>query len=225
MTVPAVPEGEAGLTTAQVRQRLMRRYAKRTQRIFDVLSGQPEHAVLFEVPLDGRPRWADSVTRSRQRIDAVAVGLWAKSTQHRVIGFEIKVSRSDLLRELKDPSKAEAGVAVCNEWWLALGSPTLLRDSDPIPEGWGVLVPRGRGLVAVRPAVAREAEPRPDFIAGIVQAAMRGNGQMARGMGYLAGFEAGNRWRLEHPAIPQWQLDTVVRENARLEAELAEAKS
>lgn len=63
------------------------------------VAGVPEFLVLFEVPVEGR----ESRTRpssGRQRIDALAYGMWAR-TRHAVHGIEIKTSRADLLRELQ----------------------------------------------------------------------------------------------------------------------------
>ena len=52
--------------------------------------------------------------------DAVVFGLWP-SRGMQVEGFEVKISRSDWLRELKDPSKAESIFKYCDLWWLVAG--------------------------------------------------------------------------------------------------------
>lgn len=141
------------LKTHQVRQRLTNKFGRITEAM-----SVPEHLVLFEVTVDGRDVYRGQQRDgyvARQRIDAVAVGIWRR-TEHLVHGFEIKVSRGDLLAELRDPSKAEAGARMCDRWWLALGHPRLLRDDDVLPPGWGVLAPHGNGLTIVR-----KPEPMP----------------------------------------------------------------
>ncbi len=55
-----------------------------------------------------------SKTRS---MDAIAIGCW-KSVGIQIIGFEIKDSRSDWLKELQDPTKSEAWKQYCHAWYL-----------------------------------------------------------------------------------------------------------
>lgn len=173
-----------GLTTREVRQRLVNKFGRTSEVIL-----MPEHLVLFEVTIDGRPRldrYRGGVRASRQRIDAVAVGIWAR-TQHLVHGFEIKVSRSDLLAELRDPSKAEAGARACDRWWLALGDRRLLRSLDEVPDGWGVLAPRGNGLTVMREPAPMPGERAPGFTASLLQAAMV-TPSYRRSLGWQAGY-------------------------------------
>lgn len=127
---------------------------------------------------------------SKQRIDAVAVGLWGKRTDHEVRGYEIKVSRADLLTELRDPGKADAGIAQCDSWWLALSDPGLLKDSDPLPDGWGVLACVGSGMRVLRQADRRPGEHSGQFIAGLMQAQLRSS-TWRRASGYAAGYTRG----------------------------------
>jgi hypothetical protein len=170
----------------EMRRRIGIKYGKVTDGI-----KMPEHLVMFEVQIDGRPRWEGGPV-ARQRIDAVAVGIW-KKTQHLVHGFEIKVSRADLLAELRDPTKAAASVRLCDRWWLALGSPDLLRDSDDVPDGWGILAASGRGLRTIIRADPQPGERDNRIWAGIVQASLRSHGA-CRGLGHVAGFRAGQEW-------------------------------
>lgn len=73
-------------------------------------------------------------------------------------GHEIKVSRSDWLTELADPTKAEAWMRHCHYWWL-VAPKEIVRDD--LPEGWGLLVPWRDSLrIAVR-APRRDPEPMP----------------------------------------------------------------
>lgn len=56
--------------------------------------------------------------RHARYADALALGLW-QSRGLLLYGFEIKSTRSDWLRELKDPEKQELGVLqYCDHWYL-----------------------------------------------------------------------------------------------------------
>lgn len=140
----------------------------------------PQHAVMYEVMVD-QPEHVDLPARyrPRRRIDAVAVGLWAK-TDHLVHGFEIKCSRADLLAELRQPEKAAPGVAACDTWWLVLASGGLLRDDDALPPGWGVLAAHGRGLRVVRAAEVRAGHRDARVWAALLQASLRSHGSCRR---------------------------------------------
>jgi hypothetical protein len=99
----------------------------------------------------------------RRTADFVAVDTWAsgKCATH---GVEVKVSRSDWLRELKDPGKSAACMNWCTHWWLAVPDPTIVRDGE-LPPGWGLLAVRkwcdGLRLVQVIPAPRRAVPPIP----------------------------------------------------------------
>lgn len=79
--------------------------------------------------------------------DALVVDLWP-SSGHLVHGFEVKVSRSDWLTELKDPEKAEAFRPYCDHWWLAVPDAAIVRDDLPV--GWGLLALAPNGSLRVR---------------------------------------------------------------------------
>ena len=100
----------------------------------------PEYAFLEEVRNDA----GFDASRS---CDAIAMSLWP-SRGLDLQGFEIKASRSDWLRELKDPAKAEAVCKFCDFWWLAVGDAGIVLDGE-LPVSWGLLVPRGDKLVVV----------------------------------------------------------------------------
>lgn len=50
-------------------------------------------------------------------VDLIAVSAWSRN---RVVGYEVKVSRSDMRRELLSPSKRAASVAGCHEFYFAV---------------------------------------------------------------------------------------------------------
>lgn len=176
------------MTAAEMRRRLRAKFGRTTETV-----PVPEHALLFEVPVDGVWRLKDGRVFSRarrRRIDVVAVGLW-KRTDHLVHGFEVKVSRSDLLAELRDPDKAGAAIAKVDRWWLALGDRRLLRDGDELPPGWGIIAPHGRGLTVLAEPAPTGGTPDARFVAALVQTTIAGRGTVAHGLGFQEGYRRG----------------------------------
>ena len=175
------------MKTAEIRHLLRRKFTKTTAAV-----PMPEHAIAFEVPIDGferipLPRGDVYERKVRRRIDAVAIGLWG-STDHLVHGFELKVSRPDLLCELRNPEKSQAAIDSVDRWWLVLGDRDLLRPEDPVPESWGILAPskNGRGLRIIRQPTAQAGIRDNRWIAGLLQASFREHGA-CRGLGYIDG--------------------------------------
>lgn len=78
------------------------------------------------------------------QIDLLAFAAWTQPrparVRHERIGYEVKVARSDLKRELERPSKRSAAVAFCHEFYFA--TPVgLLKDDEKAwtpPPGLGV---------------------------------------------------------------------------------------
>lgn len=96
--------------------------------------------------------------------------VWGKDRRHNVHGHEVKVSRSDWLTELRDPSKAAAWMRYCHYWWLVAASTDVYR-RDEIPEGWGVMTRGSAGLRVRIRAPYRDAEPlRPATVAAFARA-------------------------------------------------------
>jgi hypothetical protein len=77
--------------------------------------------------------------------DALAMSLWP-SRGLELSGFEMKVSRSDWLRELKQPEKAESIARYCDRWWLYVSDDNIVKDGE-LPTTWGLLVLKGGKLV------------------------------------------------------------------------------
>lgn len=123
--------------------------------------GGDKHAVLFEV----RNATGHSATRS---IDAVTMSLWP-SLGLELTGMEIKISRSDWLRELKAPAKASATFEYFDRWYLV--APRTVAKMDEIPEPWGWLAPEGGKLVTLKKAPKNEDVKPLDrkFLASILR--------------------------------------------------------
>ena len=113
-----------------------------------------------------RHRIADFIamdTQSHRRGD------WrAGDEQHQLApvfhGHEVKVSRSDWLTELRDPSKSEVFKRHMHFWWLVVPDKTIVRDD--LPEGWGLIAGVKGSLRIVKQAPLLTPEPMPNSLVG-----------------------------------------------------------
>lgn len=143
-------------TETQVYERVRNRFSQKGAYAFF-------RTVRAQLTTSGRTqeRWAD----------AVAMGLWKTRTDHELLGFEIKVSRSDWLRELKSHSKSEAVGRFCHRWWIAVGDKEIVK-LDELPDTWGLLVPHGNTMRVAKKAPKLEPEPMTRaFIASLLKRA------------------------------------------------------
>ena len=107
--------------------------------------------------------------------DFIAVDTWQSSMRNErlaIHGIEVKVTRSDWLREIKDPAKAKEGLRYATHRWLAISDPSIARPEE-LPPGWGLLCPSGdRGLVAKVQASGLSATERagPSSLAALLRA-------------------------------------------------------
>jgi hypothetical protein len=72
--------------------------------------------------------------------DFIALDCWT-SEGCPIHGHEVKVSRGDWLKELKDPGKAEVWKRHCDFWWLVVPDLTVAKVAE-LPEGWGLMTLR-----------------------------------------------------------------------------------
>ena len=70
--------------------------------------------------------------------DAVALNLYP-SRGLTLNGFEIKVSRSDWLRELKKPDKAEQSIVKYCDHWYVVTLPDIVKEGE-LPSTWGLIL-------------------------------------------------------------------------------------
>lgn len=94
---------------------------------------------------------------ARRWSDALAMSVWPSRGLH-VHGFEVKVSRNDLVRELKNPEKAEEVARYCDFWWIAVGDASIAK-AEELPATWGLLVPMTIKGEVVSMRVMKEATP------------------------------------------------------------------
>lgn len=88
--------------------------------------------------------------KCNRHADAVAVGLWPSRGLF-VEGIEIKVGRSDWLKELSQPDKADDIAKWCDFWWVAAGSDDIVREGE-LPPNWGLLVLKGGKMLCKKQA-------------------------------------------------------------------------
>jgi len=123
------------MSTPQLREALRKRYA------------MPEWVLMEEV------RDAAGFESNRSA-DGIAMSMWP-SRGLEINGFEIKASRSDWLRELKDPAKAESIAAYCDRWWI-VAVPNIVK-LEELPVGWGLLELKPNGsLTETKKAPSRD---------------------------------------------------------------------
>jgi len=88
--------------------------------------------------------------------DAVAMSLWL-SRGLVLHGFEIKVSRSDWVSEMKKPEKAHEIAQYCDYWWLVIADAGMVHTGE-LPETWGMMVPEKKTLRCMKQAHKMEAK-------------------------------------------------------------------
>lgn len=125
----------------------------------------------------GEPSWAlfagvanGTGSRARRWADAIAMSVWP-SRGLEIHGFEVKTRRSDWLRELKNPKKADAVATYCDRWWIAAGNKDVVK-VDELPPEWGLLIPHGKTMKIVKDAPKRDPKPLDrTFVASILRRA------------------------------------------------------
>ncbi|SCB30460.1 hypothetical protein [Rhizobium lusitanum] len=120
--------------------------------------------------------------------DAVAMGVWP-STGHEIIGFEVKVSRSDFLNEMKNPEKAMPIMQYCHRWSLVC--PANMVKPDEVPATWGIYWFKDGAIRKARQAPLLEAKP---LTASFVAALVRRAGQIDKAEIAKAVNEARTQW-------------------------------
>lgn len=104
----------------------------------------------------------------RRHADAVAVNAYP-SKGFEVRGFEIKVSKSDLKKELENGIKSDEIARFCDYWFLVV--PKGLADGFTLPPTWGVIEYCDSGL---REKARAEKLPRTEPTIGFLCAMLRG---------------------------------------------------
>jgi hypothetical protein len=97
-----------------------------------------------------------------QRIDAFALHTWP-SKKYRRVAYEVKASRFDLKRELDQPHKCAAALALSNEFYLVAPTDVLIGGiTDNFPETWGVMSYHKGRITTIKRALWRDT-PLPPY--------------------------------------------------------------
>jgi hypothetical protein len=94
--------------------------------------------------------------RTVRTADALAMSLYPSQGLH-LHGFEVKVSRADWLRELKEPEKADEISRYCHYWWIV--APSGVVADGELPATWGMLEVDDGQLNRIVPAPLLDAQP------------------------------------------------------------------
>lgn len=98
-------------------------------------------------------------------LDVFAVNTW-QSSAYRSVAYEIKVSRADFDREIRDPDKRLAAENLADECFFVV--PAGLLRPDEVPEGWGLIVATANGLKVVKKAMQRQPAPWPRSVSAMI---------------------------------------------------------
>ena len=134
----------------------------------------PPEWVFFDELRAGSGWWSkNSHVVPEQRVDAWAMNCWS-SRHYLRVAYEVKVSRSDFLNELKESSKRESALAISNEFYFAV--PRHLVAPAEVPDDAGLIWffgPKeygGRRLYVAKPAPYRETPfPGWPFVASLAR--------------------------------------------------------
>ncbi|MEJ8821702.1 hypothetical protein WKW80_06580 [Variovorax humicola] len=106
----------------------------------------------------GKPRWCIA------RPDVFSIRNTTVEAYAHPIVHEVKVSRADLLGDLRKPDKRAAYLDLGGECWYVLGNDAkgrCIASPDEVPEGCGVLVLEGGRLSVARAALHRPVQRIP----------------------------------------------------------------
>lgn len=149
------------MTTRDLRDALRRHYCGTT----DIADRGPADSTAPELLVE-----EVAAPGTNRRCDLLRLGIWP-SRGHNIVVHELKVSRSDWLRELDDPAKAEAWWPYCHEFWIV--APHGIVDVNELPDGWGLMVPpvnaRSRRFRVVRPAAVKQPNLTVELLVEIVR--------------------------------------------------------
>lgn len=155
--------------------------------------------------------------------DAIAMNLWP-SRGLVVHGFEFKVSRTDWLKELREPAKAEEIARYCDFWWLVVGDKAIVKPGE-LPATWGLMAPRGQSLVIAEKAeILQPAALDRPFVAAILRKAQEASpGEAALAAEFKRGCKVGTS---EQKKLDEQQryLESDDRELERLRNQIKDFK-
>lgn len=141
----------------------------------------PQYATIEEVRnATGRTgmRKYGRIADGSRYADMLAVGLWP-SMGLEILGFEVKTTRADWLKEISDDKKAVAVQQYCDRWYLVVPDKNHEKTvrSGELPQTWGMLTVDDLGRVReIVPAPKLDALPvTRTFLASMMRNACTSN--------------------------------------------------
>lgn len=118
------------------------------------------------------PQVANGTGQSRAKrraVDALAVSVYPSRGLY-LAGIEIKITRSDWVKELREPDKAADIQRFCRFWYMAC--PTGVIPEGEVPPNWGLIYTRRDGATIVKPAADLEFQsPDMPFLCSVLRSA------------------------------------------------------
>lgn len=126
-------------------------------------------------------------TKNVRTIDFWAMNCWS-SGGFRTLVVEVKVSRSDWLREINDIEKRQEWKGLVHQFYYC--APNKVIKPEEVPEGYGLMVPAGaNGLrTAVQPKMDENVSITLPFLAIIARRAVEGSAEERRKLNELADY-------------------------------------
>lgn len=195
------------MKTAEVQQRLRVHYCNE--------NGSGEEWVLIP-----EARAGAGFSGNSSQCDLLALHTW-ESRGLIVVGHEIKVSRGDWLKELKNPAKADWWWKLCHQWFLVVPKPhgDIVKPGE-LPAGWGLLEVNDKVRVVTKPVKNGQTRtvPWPVIVGWIAQVDRREKRDLAELLRVEKhkGFEDGREYaKLHSNAEIQAAVNDEIRERAR----------
>lgn len=145
--------------------------------------------------------------RNGRRVDAIAIDS-RPSRGMPIVGFEIKATREDWLREKRNRDKADLAVQFCDEWYVVAAKRGIVEE-DELPDGWGLfeLKPAGALWEIVESDLdgIQDREPDRRFFGQLLKKAIEhewrhSDLREARKRGYEAAREKLSEQQIDHDA-------------------------
>lgn len=180
------------------------------ERVREKTFREPAHAWLYEVRNGTGYRFQDRYA------DALVISCWP-SRGVWFAGLEVKVARSDWLRELDDPCKSAEIQKFCDYWWVA--APEGVVELGEVPERWGLLTIKGKRVARSKEAPRLDrAELAPDFVASCLRN-LAAKIEHARSRGFDAGYQKAAH-ECGNAGLEEMQAKLVAAERRAREADL-----
>lgn len=104
--------------------------------------------------------------------DAIAASVYPSRGLY-LVGIEIKVSRNDWIKELRNPVKSTAIQKFCRHWYIA--APGGVIEKNELPATWGLITcTTTRAKIAVKAPTLDTATPDMSFLCSVLRNAMKG---------------------------------------------------